>query len=249
MKKSFFSFTFLLLVFITSCQSDSGELTADKIIEKAIEKAGGERYQNAEMDFIFRKKLYSSKRKGGIYELTRVTTDSLGEVRDVLNNEGLKRYREGQEVALVDSVATAFGESVNSVHYFVQLPFGLDGEAVNKELIGIDSINDKAYYEIKVTFQQEGGGADHEDIYMYWIEKEDFTVDYLAYRFFVNEGGIRFRVAVNPRVVNGIRFVDYENYKTEELDTQLENLDELYLAGELEKVSQIENEILKVELQ
>ena len=244
-----FTFFILLSCFIIACQGEPEDLTADQIVERAIEKAGGERYETAEIDFVFRKNLYTSKREEGIYEFTRTRTDSIGKVKDILNNEGVKRLREGQEVRLVDSVATAVGESVNSVHYFVQLPFGLDGEAVQKELVGTDSIRGKAYYEIKVTFRQEGGGADHEDIYMYWIQKEDYTVDYLAYRFFINEGGIRFRVAVNPRVVNGIRFVDYENYKTEQLDTPLEQLDELYLAGELEKVSQIENEILKVELQ
>ena len=243
------SFFILLCCILISCQDGSEELSADEIVEKAIENAGGERYENAEIEFVFRKNLYTSKRKNGLFEFSRTKKDSLGEVKDILDNEGVRRLREGKRVELVDSVAVAVGESVNSVHYFVQLPFGLQGEAVNKELVGTDSINGKGYYEVKVTFRQEGGGADHEDIYMYWIEKENFTVDYLAYRFFINEGGIRFRKAVNPRVVNGIRFVDYENYKTDELDTPLEQLDELYVQGELEKVSQITNEILRVEVE
>jgi hypothetical protein len=50
-------------------------------------------------------------------------------------------------------------------------------------------------------------------------------------------------------MVNGIRFVDYENYKTEDLSTPLKNLDDLFQKGQLIKVSQIENEILKVEIQ
>lgn len=248
MKKYFSSLIVLAIIF--SCDKDFSGSKADKIISKAIENAGGENYEDAKIEFVFREKLYTSSRKDGLFEFTRTYDDTiLGVTKDVLTNDGLKRYVVGEEVKLTDSLATAIAESVNSVHYFVQLPFGLEGEAVKKELIGVDEIHEKDYYEIQVTFEEEGGGNDHEDIYMYWIEKNDFTIDYMAYRFFVNDGGIRFRVATNPRVINGIRFVDYENYKTNDLATPLEQLDELYDAGALEKVSEIKNEILKVEIE
>ncbi len=241
--------TLLFIVFsFLACKNEEKQLTADEIVNKAIEHSGGDRYDKADIEFIFRKYTYTSKRDGGLYEFTRSMKDSLGEVRDVLNNEGLTRYREGQEVKLSDSLAGVYAESVNSVHYFVQLPYGLDGPAVQKELVGEDSIFGKPYYEIRVTFKQEGGGTDHEDIYMYWINKDEFTIDYFAYRFYVNDGGIRFRVAVNPRRIEGIRFVDYENYKTDDLSTSLQDLDALYEIGDLEKVSEIKNEILKVEV-
>ena len=237
-----------ILVSFFACKNEEKPLTADGIIDKAIEEAGGERYNKAEIEFVFRKNTYTSKRDGGVFEFTRTLKDSLGKFNDVLNNEGLKRFREGQEIELSDSLAGLYAESVNSVHYFVQLPYGLNDASVQKELVGEDSIAGKPYYEIRVTFKQEGGGADHEDIYMYWVNKNEFTVDYLAYRFYVNEGGIRFRVAENPRVVEGIRFVDYENYKTDDLSTPLDQLDELYEKGSLEKVSEIKNKILKVEV-
>lgn len=238
----------LLLITASSCQDQEKELTAEAIIDKTIENAGGERYKKAYVEFTFRNRTYTSDRDNGLYEFTRTFKDSLGEVKDVLTNDGLKRYREGQEVKLTDSLAGVYAESVNSVHYFVQLPYGLNDAAVQKELIGQDTISGKPYYEIRVTFKQEGGGADHEDVYMYWVNKEEFTIDYFAYRFYINDGGIRFRVAKDPRKVEGIRFVDYDNYKTEDLSTSLEKLDELYEKGELTKVSEINNEILKVEV-
>lgn len=239
----------LLSLLLFACQNENKELTADQIIDKAIEKSGGDKYEKASIEFSFRKRKYTSERNGGLYEFTRSKKDSAGvEIKDVLNNDGFERYIDGKEVQLPDSLATSYAESVNSVHYFVQLPYGLNSPAVLKKLKGEDEIKGKKYYEIEVTFQQEGGGSDHEDIYMYWVNKKDFTVDYMAYRFFVNDGGIRFRVAVNPRVEKGIRFVDYENYKTDKLDTPLEQLDDLYEKGELKKVSEIRNRILKVEI-
>jgi hypothetical protein len=238
----------LLCVLLVSCNEEKDLSEADQIIAKAIEKAGGERYEKADIEFVFRDRTYSSSRKGGEFEYTRSGKDSLGPVKDVLNNEGFRRYRAGQEEMLSDSLAGVFAESVNSVHYFVQLPYGLQDEAVQARLVGEDTIKGKAYYEIEVTFAREGGGKDHEDVYMYWIQKEDFTIDYLAYRFFVNEGGIRFRVAKNPRVIKGIRFVDYENYKINDLSTPLPELDDLFMEDALIKVSDIQNEILKVEI-
>jgi hypothetical protein len=243
-------FLFLFLVSIFACNNEPSASEADKIISAVIEKAGGEKYKKAEIEFTFRNNKYTSTRNNGKYEYTRTITDSTGTTYyDVLNNDGFTRYHKDKEVKLSDSLKGVYSESVNAVHYFVQLPFGLNDDAVIKELVGQDTIDNKVYQEIKVTFEQEGGGVDHEDVYMYWVEKDDLTIDYLAYRFFVNDGGIRFRKAVNPREVGGIRFVDYENYKTDELSTPLEKLDDLFQKGQLTKVSQIENEILKVEIQ
>ena len=240
---------FALSVLVFSCQEEKELSEADKIIARAIEEAGGENYKNAVIEFQFRDKYYTSTRKNGLFELTRKRKDSLGEIKDVLTNDGIRSFREDREVTMHDTISAAIAESVNAVHYFVQLPFGLQDEAVISELVGEDTIANKVYHEVKVTFEQQGGGVDHEDVYMYWIEKEDYTVDYLAYRFFVNDGGIRFRKAVNPRMVGGIRFVDYENYKTDDLATPLEQLDDMFQKGQLTKVSQIENDILKVEIQ
>ncbi len=237
----------LIIAVISSCNSK--QENAQQIIDKAIENAGGERYNNAEISFDFRKGTYKSKRVGGEFEYERVLADSTGtQYRDVVNNDGFTRYYKNTVVQVSDSMKTVYANSVNSVHYFIQLPFGLNDDAVNKELIGKDTIHDKEYYEIKVTFDTEGGGEDHEDVYMYWINTQNYNVDYLAYSFEINEGGIRFRKAYNPRTIEGIRFVDYENYKTDDLDIPLQKLDDLYEARQLELLSKIENKNIEVNL-
>ena len=241
-------YVFFLVFFLVSCNQEQ-DSPAQRIIDEAIEKAGGNKFGRAQISFSFRETEYSSSRKNGIFKYTRTFKDSFGEVRDVLTNDGFVRYRNGKEEVLSDSLKTLYSNSVNSVHYFVQLPYGLNSPAVQKELVGESEIKGQPYHEIRVTFEQEGGGTDHEDEYMYWIHKEDFTVDYLAYRFFVEEGGIRFRRAYNSRTVEGLRFVDYENYKAENWRTvDLQDLDELFEAGELELVSMIETQVEQVEI-
>lgn len=232
-----------------SCNEDKKQLNAQEIIDKTIEAAGGEIYDHAKIKFSFRKTQYSSQRQNGKYELIRTFTDSVGEVRDVLTNSGFERILNGKKIALRDSISNLYANSVNSVHYFVQLPYGLNDEAVKKELVGESEIEGNKYHEIKVTFNPVGGGVDHGDIYLYWINKRTFTIDYFTYKFYTGEGGIRFRKAYNPRVIEGLRFVDYKNYKIDPWENiDVENVDDLFVSGKLELLSEIKTEDISVEI-
>ena len=238
--------SFLLLLF--SCTEQKESLSAQTIIDNAIEVACSGNCEHTTMDFTFRDRCYVSTRKGGNYQYERITSDSTGVTEDVLTNADFTRHKNNILIPVADSMITRYSNSINSVLYFAQLPFGLNAEAVNKELLGEDLIKGKKYYEIGVTFKEEGGGTDFEDAFVYWIHKEKFTVDYLAYQYAVDGGGIRFREAYNVRVVNGIRFVDYNNYKPETLDIPLTDLDALFEKGALKLLSKIETESVGVQL-
>lgn len=237
----------LLLVLFVSCKKENEN--AQEIIDKAIDKAGGDKYENSRISFDFRNMKYISTRNGGKYRLERIQNDTLlGEIRDVLDNGGFSRYLGDSLIEVPDSMATKYSNSVNSVHYFMDLPYGLNDPAVNKYLIGKDSIEGDEYYEIQVTFQKQGGGKDHDDQYLYWINTQDYNVDYFAYNYETDGGGVRFRKAINPRNISGIRFVDYENYAYHDKDVKLSKLDSLYQAGSLTKFSTISNKNIEVSL-
>jgi len=246
MKRILFSLTFILI--ITSCKPEK-TLTAQDIVDKTIMVSGGEKFKTSNISFDFRDIHYKANRNNGVYQYERFLNDSLGEIRDVLSNDGFKRYIDETQVAVVDSMAAKYTRSVNSVHYFSVLPFGLNDTAVIKELLGESSIKDKLYYKIKVSFKQEGGGDDYEDVFVYWINKESFKVDYLAYSYMDSptELGLRFREAFNERYVNGLRFVDYNNYKPEDGVLDLVALDSLFDTGKLKLLSKIENLNIKVD--
>lgn len=238
----------LLACTIFSCKEKQKEtLTAQDIVDKAILASGGELYPSSKISFDFRDRHYISEGIGNQGSLKRIFVLDGKKVEDIKSKSKFERYVDGNLEVLHDTVANAYDNAVNSVHYFVKLPYGLNDPAVNKSLLETESIKGKEYYKIKVTFEQNGGGDDFEDTYLYWIDTETFKPHYLAYDFHVNDGGVRFRSAYNERYINGIRFVDYENYKPLDDATTIDNIGAKYQSGDLELLSKIELKNVAVE--
>ncbi|MDH5366653.1 MAG: hypothetical protein OEW67_06680 [Cyclobacteriaceae bacterium] len=247
--KTYYLFLLLLIIGISCSTKNEKELSAQQIIDKAIEAAGGTLFEKAEIDFDFRGRHYRSIRNGGNYQHERIFNDSLDVIRDVLNNEGFERYINDSISTLTpDSMKVKYANSVNSVLYFALLPYGLNDPAVIKKHLGESSINNKKYFKIQISFHQEGGGKDYEDVFVYWIEQQYFTVDYFAYSYVTDGGGARFRSAYNTRIVNGIRFSDYINYKPMSKHYSVDILDEAFQKNDLKELSRIEAENIKVNI-
>ena len=225
----------VLLVFSGKAQ----DTEAQRIIDACINKHGGEEYKKAHFAYDFRKNHYEYHFNNGEFRYEQHSKD--GKIKDVLTNNGFSRTVDGKVVELTEKKASAYSNTVNSVHYFAFLPSFLNDAAVHKKLVGESIIKGKEYYKIKVTFDQEGGGDDHDDVHMYWINKEDYTMDYMAYSFVVNGGGVRFRQAYNKRNVGGIIFQDYINYKHDK-DTPVVDLDTLFKENKLTQLSKIDLE-------
>jgi hypothetical protein len=237
-----FVLIFVLLLFLNCKQDKHQALTANEIIDKSIMVSGGEKFDNSIIEFDFREKHFMATRNAGQFEfISTYKKEPRLKITDYLTNNGFERLVNNKKIILPDSMALRYGSSLNSVHYFSVLPYGLNDEAVNKELLGETSINGANYFKIKVTFNQDGGGEDFEDVFVYWINKETFKVDYLAYSY-EEDGtlGFRFREAYNERYVNDLRFVDYDNYKPKKIAVTVYELDNLFENGELELLSKIE---------
>ena len=209
---------------------------------------GGERYKSARIDFDFRDIHYQIFKSPDRFEYTREFTDSLGQVKDLLNNEGFTRWIDGVEVdTLSEERIGAFSRSVNSVAYFAFLPYGLNDPSAMKSYLGETTLNGENYHLVKVTFQQDGGGEDFDDEFLYWIGTEDFYVDFMAYSYHTDGGGVRFREVSSVVTVDGIRFQNYLNFKPEDKNTPVEKMQELYEKGNLELLSEINLENIQVE--
>ncbi|MBU2996052.1 deoxyribose-phosphate aldolase [Cellulophaga baltica] len=237
-------FIIVVLLFVSCKQEAKKSLSAQNIVDKAIVVAGGDLYKTSTIAFKFRDSDYVSENNGAIMKRA-FESDSISYV-DIKKGSSFERIVNGIPVAVSDSLANVHNNAINSVLYFVQLPYQLNAKAVHKKLLKEEKIKGKVYYLIHVTFDQNGGGDDFEDNYYYWINKKTFKPDYFAYDYKVNGGGVRFREAYKERIVNGIRFVDYNNYKPKSKATTINEVAALYENGELELLSKIVLENIKV---
>ena len=219
---------------------------AQWVVNRSIEAHGGPRYNGVFITFDFRDRQYTITKQNGLFEYTRSFSDSIGTVRDVLHNGGFQRYINNLPVELTEKEEARYANSVNSVAYFFLLPVPLNDPAAQKSLLEDELINDTAYYRVQVSFLEEGGGEDYSDEFVFWINKETFTMDYMAYSYESGSGGYRFRAAKNRRRISGILVDDYDNFKPPENHEELRDFARLYTLGALEKVSEIANNNVQV---
>lgn len=192
--------------------------------------------------FTFRGDYYAFEHhsNGGYTYKKQIENDTLTRL-DVLTNDGFSRTENGVEIKLTELEQNKYSESVNSVIYFACLPLKLNDSAVNMEHKGEVNIKGSFYDVLEVSFTQDGGGTDFEDVFYYWINQESHLVDYLAYQYNVNGGGVRFREAFNSRMIGEMRFQDYINYGAP-IGTALSQLPVLFEQGELDTLSFIVSE-------
>ncbi len=239
------NFYFILLILLVACTPNKDP---QKIIDKAIAAHGGQLFEGRTVTFDFREKHYLVQRKPEGYTYIRsFEDDSLGQVKDVLTNSTeLERYANDTLLNISEEWKFKYANSVNSVLYFFQLPYGLNDGAVIKKYLGQKVINKQLYEKVQVTFKQENGGKDFEDVFVYWINAETNTLDFLGYSYLTDGGGVRFRQAVNRRTIEGMVFQDYVNFKPTNKNASVEYLDQAFIEASLIELSQIQNENIEV---
>ncbi len=214
---------------------------ADRIIDKAIQAHGGGLYDTADYSFVFRKKKYQFTNKNSEYSYS-VTQEKEGDIiEDFIVNGKFERQVNGEPISLTKKQIEAAQGALNSVIYFATLPYKLKDASVNKKFIETTVIKKENYDLVEVTFDEQGGGKDHDDVFHYWINQKTNKIDYLAYNYKVNKGGVRFRSFYNRRIIEGVTFQDYVNWKAD-LGTPLKELPVLFEAGSLKELSRIETE-------
>lgn len=234
------SLLFALLALVLFIPNTSAQ-DAKELLNKTLKAYGGNKYKKAHYQFVFRDKVYRFKNNKDTYQYSVRKTVNGTQIFDQLSNGQFSRSINGVESTLSKKEVMGATGSLNSVIYFATLPYKLLDPAVNLAHGGTTTIKGVEYKLLEVTFDEEGGGVDHDDQFIYWIRTDNHRIDFLAYNYRVNGGGVRFRAAYNTRTVGGILFQDYVNYKAP-VGTPLADLPALYEKEELKKLSVIATE-------
>ncbi len=235
----------LILLQVGSAQSQS-DIDAQEIVNRSIAFHGGDSYNDMHYSMDFRKYHLDVRYENGVFSYERSYLDKNNiPIKSVFANTGLSHFINEEKSKIDKKQVDGIRESINSQVYFALLPYHLNDGAVIKVLDGESVIEGKKYHRLIVTFNQEGGGQDFEDTFIYWIDQSDFSMDFLAYQFHVNKGGYRFRKAYNTRRVGDIIFQDYVNYAPTKTLSDVRELESLYVTGQLKELSKIELKDIK----
>lgn len=240
----------VLIVWLAACESPASGPTGDAealaLIDRARMHHGSAVLDHAEVTFSFRGTPFVLRRDGGTFRYARTLTDSLGRtVEEVVDNDGVHRFVDGNEVPLSAGEADRLATAVNSVAYFALLPAPLADPAVRARLLRPDRVGDTDFDRVEVTFARDGGGADWEDRYVYWLRQSDGEIGHYAYTYEPTPGdtsrtetGTRFRVPIASSRVDGVLFQDWQNLTADTLEA-LERFGDLYDTGRTFEVSEV----------
>lgn len=237
-----------LVAAVASCErpAPSGDAEALALLDRARIHHGSARLAGATLRFTFRGVPFEAVHDGGRFRYSRTLTDSLGRtVEEVVDNEGAHRVVDGAEAPVDAAEAARITTAVNSVVYFARLPAPLADPAVRARLLTPDRVGGEDYDRVEVTFDREGGGADFDDRYVYWLRQSDGQIGHYAYTYAVTPGdtartatGSRFRVPIRSWREGGVLFQDWRNLSADSLD-DLEGYGDLYDARRTFEVSEI----------
>ncbi len=225
--------TFLAYFFTGCSRPDAG-----KIIDKSIAYYNMDRLTNASLEFKFREASFKVMQKDGQFKYERFFSDSTGKIHDILSNEGFKRILNGKELPLDQIESDKYRQSLNAVIYFLYLPLKLNDGSVIKKYLGETKIKGKTYHKIEISFEKSKEAGDHRDVFYYWFDADDYSMDHFAY----SSGGNRFREVLRTHEAGGVIFQDYINYQMpfDDSVTTVDKYDSLFEAGKLRELSRIE---------
>jgi hypothetical protein len=197
-----------------------------------------DKLKNASLEFTFRNIKFKVMQNEGQFRYERTFVDSSGIFHDIIDNEGFKRFLNEKELKLDSLDVAKHSQSLNAMVYFLYLPLKLNDPSVKKKYIDEVKIKGKRYHKLEISFDQNEGGADHNDVYYYWFDVEDYSMDHFAY----SSGGNRFRAVLKSHDVSGVIFQDYINYQMPLNDstTTVMKYDSLFESGKLRELSRIE---------
>jgi len=229
----------LLFLALAACRQ--GVETPEQVVRASIERHGGDVFNQVAIRWDFREVPFEVHLDRGRFRYQRTVEDPTGRpVVQVMENEGTWIEIDGARQEVDADEARRIETAVNSVVYFGFLPFRLEDDAVRLADLGVSELDGRSYRKIEVTFEQEGGGRDWQDRFIYWFREGDWTLDYLAYDEAVDPPVSRFRRAINRREVGGIIVQDYENYTALEALADIADYDRVFEEGGVRLVSMVE---------
>ena len=241
----------LLCCFVLTTAALAAEPDRVSIIDEAIAFHGGDLYRHSstELDLCSKSGCFRVRAAvdGDRFDHTVSGKSRGAEVEVRITNDTVEAKQDGRSIEVGAADEQRRRDFVMARVYFPFLPYRLTDPGVFHEDLGIVDWDGRRLHKVKVTFQP-GSSTDADDEYMYWFDPDTGRVEYFAYSYSNNGGGIRFRRAIDHRRVGGILFFDQENLGAEGGDLRVDDIDAAFVET-LRHVSTVRLQNIRVDAQ
>lgn len=248
LRRLLLTWTLVLVPIVTPAQGATLQSRVD-IVDRAIEHHGGEIYRHSETELDLCSKSgcfqVTARLDGDRWAYTVSGKSGGSQLRVRSAHDALTIHRNGVEETVAADKEQRFRDWAMARVYFCFLPFRLNDPSVYKQDLGLVDWDGRRLHKVKVTFEV-GTSTDAGDRYMYWFDPETARLEYLAYSYDDNGGGIRFRRAIRHRRVGGLLFFDQENYGIDGPGLSVDAIDAAYVRDAMRHVSTVRLEDIQV---
>ena len=233
-----------------ACKPETTNNDPQYIIDQSLKAHGSKVFDQSIIEFKIGNRFYKSTRSQGQFRYERFW-DSIGvTIHDDLTNNGLVRQIDQTEIILDTKKIDNYSSSLRLTMYHFALPFGFNDPAVIKTYLGEVILMEEPYHKIKISFKLNPNDRTiHDNVYIAWIHKKKFTMDYLAYVLKEPEDkATHFMQVVVAQKIESFRVQDYKVFKPtqDSLFTRPEDLDQTWAANQLMEWSTFKVNQLKI---
>lgn len=229
--------TLSLIILIFSCKKESQSTNSnskagEKLLLKAIQHSGEDVFNNSKIKFQIKDLDYTIYRHNNVVDYTLLRAHKGINYKGTYNN-GLLQYFINDTLQPTSAHSKRFLESrlegfINQ--FSVPHLFNHNSVHINKEdNVIIDGID---YYTLNITFTRLNE-TDPEDGFVIYINPETYYVDYYVEKQSITGEVVRFRKAINTRVINGLKISDFIVYSSKDREIPLTNVYKQYLEEKL----------------
>ncbi len=225
------------------------ETSRPAIVDRAIEHHGGELYRHSEtgVDLCSKSGCFHvvALLDGDRFVYTVAGTSGGARLEVRSSNDALEVRRDGEPLAVEPGGEQKYRDWAMARVYFCFLPFRLGDPSVRHQDLGLVDWDGRRLHKVKVTFEA-GTSTGAGDEYVYWFDPESARLEYFAYSYDDNGGGLRFRRTVRHRRAGGLLFSDQENFGADGPGLSVDAIDAAYVRDAMRHVSTVRLEGIEV---
>lgn len=235
-----------IILLLFSCNNEQS-LSGEDLLNRAIEVSGGDSFFHSTISFDAQGMRYTMERDGNIANFTSERQVDTTYYKATYRNGYQQYFVNGVEQEESFSSRKFISSRLEGFLYLTSIPHVFNQTAVIVNRKEDVVIRNKTYQVLHITFTKLPEDDPGNEFYLY-IDPVSGYVEFRAEKLDLDGETNLLKKAYNPRIIEGIRFVDYKVFTTRDTTMLLSDYYKAYDIPNLIPIGDIEYTNIEVEL-